>query len=68
MLRLKFLRMSRGLRQEQIADLLDIPRPHVSQIENGVRNPRPRDLAALGRIFNCDPARLFEHVTEEAVS
>ena len=61
MLRIKFLRMARGLRQHQIAKKLAIPRPHVSQIENGVRNPN-KQLAALSRVFGCPADKLFEHI------
>jgi transcriptional regulator with XRE-family HTH domain len=53
LLRLKFLRMSRGLHQQQIATLINVPRPYVSNFENGVRNPTPKQLAALARVFNC---------------
>ena len=59
MLRLKFLRQSRGIRQQQIAALLQIPRPHVSQIENGVRNPTTAQLNALARFFNCPVEKLL---------
>ena len=67
LLRLKFLRITRGLRQEQIAVLIGIPRPHVSQIENGVRNPNPQELSAFGRIFNCSPDRLLDHIVDAEV-
>jgi transcriptional regulator with XRE-family HTH domain len=68
LLRLKFLRMSRGLRQEQIAALCRIPRPHVSQIENGVRNPNPRELAALARVFHCPPEHLLDRISEPSLN
>lgn len=62
MLRIKFLRQSRGLRQHQVADYLHIPRPHVSQIENGVRNPTTVQLNALARFFNCPAHELLQRV------
>jgi transcriptional regulator with XRE-family HTH domain len=64
LLRLKFLRITRGLRQKQLAVLVGVPRPYVSLIENGVRNPNAEELAALGRIFNCPPATLLDHVVD----
>jgi transcriptional regulator with XRE-family HTH domain len=62
--RLKFLRQARGLRQHQIADFLKIPRPHVSQIENGVRNPTSAQLNALARFFNCPANTLLQPMSE----
>jgi transcriptional regulator with XRE-family HTH domain len=67
-LRIKFLRLSRDLRQEQIATLLGVPRPHISQIENGVRNPTADQLAALVRVFQCPADKLMEHVHDVEVS
>lgn len=67
MFRLKFLRITRGLRQAQVATRLGIPRPHVSQIENGMRNPTARQLATLARIFNCPADTLMEHVVDAEV-
>jgi transcriptional regulator with XRE-family HTH domain len=66
MLRLKFLRLARGLRQHQVAELTGIPRPHYSQIENGIRNPRPAQLAELARVFQCSESALLEVVVEVA--
>jgi transcriptional regulator with XRE-family HTH domain len=59
--------MSRGLRQHQLAAVLDVPRPFISQFENGVRNPTPQQLNALGQILGCAPERLMEAVSEVEV-
>lgn len=64
MTRLKFLRLTRGLRQEQVAAIIAVPRPHISQFENGVRNPNGRQLTALARLFNCPPDQLLDHVMD----
>lgn len=64
MLRIKFLRLARGLRQHQVADLANIPRPHLSQIENGIRNPKPAQLTALAKFFNVPANTLLEQVVE----
>jgi transcriptional regulator with XRE-family HTH domain len=64
LLRLKLLRLSRGLRQEQVATFLGVPRPHVSEIENGVRNPSARELAGLARLFDCAAEKLLDPVID----
>jgi transcriptional regulator with XRE-family HTH domain len=64
MLRIKFLRLSRRLSQGQVADLTGTPRQHLSQIENGIRNPRPGQLNALARVFQCASDTLLEQVVE----
>lgn len=64
MLYLKAVRIHRGVRQHQIATLLNVSRPIVSHIENGVWNPTPAQLDALAKFFGCDPSRLLTHVNE----
>lgn len=67
MLRLKFLRIERGLRQQQIADLLGVPRPHLPDLERGVRNPSPKQREAVERLFDCPADRLFTHVSADSL-
>jgi transcriptional regulator with XRE-family HTH domain len=67
LLRIKFLRLSRGLTQDQVAEHLGICRPHVSLIENGRLNPNAEELAALVRLFQCPADRLMQRIGEEAV-
>lgn len=68
MLNAKLYRQLRGLSQEQVAEVLGVPRPFVSQFENGVRNPTPEQILALARLLNCSARRLFLPVTEMEAS
>jgi transcriptional regulator with XRE-family HTH domain len=67
LLRIKFLRLSRGLTQEQVGDRLGISRTHVSLIENGRFNPTPPEIAGLVQLFDCPADQLLARIPEEAV-
>ena len=49
--RIKLLRETTGLNQQQLADALEIPRPAVSQIENGERKISAEELIDLSDVF-----------------
>ena len=53
-LKIRQLRESAGLSQEELAKLLKVARPTISQIENGDRNVNAGDLIKLSRIFSVD--------------
>lgn len=46
-------RTSRGITQKEIAERLGIPRPFVTQIENGERKIPVERLIQLADIFGC---------------
>lgn len=48
---LKKAREDKGLSQEQVAEQLDIPRPAISQIENGHRRVEALELARLAKLY-----------------
>lgn len=50
--KIKTLRKEKGLTQQEIADKLEIPRPSVSQIEQGERDITATELIKLLEIFN----------------
>lgn len=50
--RLKNLRISKGLTQEDIATKAKITRSTISNYENGRRTPHLKDLQQLAKIFN----------------
>ena len=68
MLRLKFLRIERGLSQGQLAELTNIPRPYLSQFESGRTNPRPAEVRTLARTLGCKPGQLLDHVGADSLS
>lgn len=49
--KLKQLRKSRGLTQEQVAEKVDITRSTISNYEIGRRTPHLKDLSALAGVF-----------------
>lgn len=65
MLRLKFLRLERGLSQDQLAAATgySITQPMLSQIESGRFNPTRDELTALADVLGCPTDRLLDHVS-----
>jgi transcriptional regulator with XRE-family HTH domain len=58
--RLSELRDKRGLSQTQLADMADIGRAHLSQIENGAVAARIDTLYAIAEVFEMSLAELFK--------
>lgn len=59
-LRIKQLRVKRGLSQEKLAKLLCLSRVSVSQIENGARKINAEESTQLARIFNISTDVLLD--------
>ena len=49
--KIKALRLGRGLTQQQLADKLNINRSTISNYENGNREPRLNELAAIAEVL-----------------
>ena len=62
MLRMKHLRLLREWTQRQVAELAEIPHPHICYIERARMIPTPEQLRRLGKVFKCPPDRLLDHV------
>ena len=58
--RIKGMREQAGMSQQKLAELLRIPRPGVSQIENGERKVATDELVKLSEIFGLSVARLLD--------
>jgi Zn-dependent peptidase ImmA (M78 family)/transcriptional regulator with XRE-family HTH domain len=58
--RLRELRENRGCTQEDVAEVLGIPRSAVVQLEAGNRNLDSVELMTLANEFGFDPKQLFE--------
>lgn len=58
--RLKEMREQASMSQQKLAELLKIPRPGVSQIENGERKVSTDELVKLSEIFGLSVARLLD--------
>ena len=62
-MRIKILRMSKNMTQEQLANKLNIQRSTVAMWETGEAMPRSDKLPLLAEILNCSIADLFEEKT-----
>ena len=60
MLDLKELRMERMLNQKQLAELINVERSTITQIELGVNKPSVKTAMALGELFKVDWRGFFE--------
>lgn len=57
--RLRQLREKRGMSQEQLADLAELHRTHISLIERGVRAVRVDTIERLAHGLSVQPAKLM---------
>jgi len=58
--KIKNLREQAGINQQQLAELLEVSRPTVSQIENGERKIPADELIRLAEIFNISVGNLLD--------
>ena len=59
-LRVRQLRLERGLSQEDLAETADLHRNYVSQIEGGRRNVSLLNILKLAHGLKVSPAKLIE--------
>jgi transcriptional regulator with XRE-family HTH domain len=62
--RIRDLRESRGLRQTDVAEIMETDAGSVSRVENGKRDPSLRQLRRLARRFGLSPGQLLDGPTE----
>lgn len=58
-LRLKELRIERGLSQEELGSLADLDRTYISGIERGTRNVGLINVFRIAKALNVSPTELF---------
>ena len=58
--RVKELRKSKGLTQEQIAELINIEPPNVSKMENGLHFPQPEKIEKIAKALDINIKDLFD--------
>lgn len=58
--RVKELRKSKGLTQEQIAELINIEPPNVSKMENGLHFPQPDKIEKIAKALDVTVQDLFD--------
>ena len=63
--KLQTLRRSRGLSQEQLAEILEVSRQAVSKWENGTSDPSTSNLCALAKLYGIPVEELLHETQEE---
>ena len=58
-------RKAKSLSQEKLAELVDIHRTYVSQIERGLKSPTIQVLFKLSIAFNISASKLIEEIESE---
>ena len=64
--RLEALRKERGLRQEELAEALEVSRQTIGSLENGRYNPSILLAHAIARLFGTQIEDIFLFEEEEA--
>jgi transcriptional regulator with XRE-family HTH domain len=59
-IRVRALRLLRGLSQEKLAELAGIHRTYLGGIELGLRNPSLRNIARIARALGVPPNELLQ--------
>ena len=55
-------RSAKGLTQSQLADMIGVTRPRISQIESGRGDPSVGTIERVAKALGVDPAALMLHV------
>lgn len=58
-LRLRELRLERGLSQEELGSLAELDRTYISGIERGTRNVGLLNVFRIAKALNVHPSELF---------
>lgn len=57
--RIRAARQARKMTARALAEAVEIPAPHLSNLENGRVEPRASTLVALARALGCPPGELL---------
>jgi len=63
--RLEQLRKEKGLKQDELAEILEVSRQTVSSLENGKYNPSILLAFKIARVFQCSIEDVFIYEEEE---
>lgn len=59
-IRIRELRQAKGLKQCELADMLDMERSHLTRIESGKHRPSDENLAKIANILEVKISDLFD--------
>lgn len=62
--RLEELRKAKGLRQEELADILEVSRQTIGSLENGRYNPSITLAFKIAKVFNLSIEEIFIYEEE----
>ena len=57
--RIKELRQARGMKQSELAELVDVRRETIVRIEKGLYNPSLKLAVDIARVFGCTVEEVF---------
>lgn len=57
--RIRAIREEQGIKQHELAEMVGISAPHLSQLERGVKNLNSRTLAKIADALGVDPSQLI---------
>lgn len=63
--RIKYLRKKNKLTQQQLADLVNLARPNITQWETGVSVPTTEHIIKLAKIFNVKTDFLLQYLPDK---
>ena len=63
--RLRVRRAELDITQFQVAKKIGLDHSKLSRIENGYQDPTPDEIAALARVLDTTPAKLFPTLAEQ---
>ena len=66
--RIQYLRKTKGISQEELADKVGVSRQAVSKWENGTSDPNTTNLIALSRLYKVTPEDLLKCIQEKSLS
>ena len=61
---IKQLRLAQGLSQEQLAELSEVDRSYISDLERGLNHPSLNTVYRLAEIFKIRPSELIRKVDD----
>lgn len=59
-LRIRELRLAKGIKQSELADMLDMERSNLTRIESGKQRPNDDNLIKLANIFEVEIKDIFD--------